>query len=964
MRSPRRLLLLAASSLALMGGAALPALALPALAMTPPAATAAQNTPPSSPWAQSASDIPADPAVRFGVLPNGMRYAIMKNATPPGQASLRLRIAAGSLMENEDQLGLAHFMEHMAFNGTTNVPENELLRILERLGLAFGADTNAFTSFDQTAYMLELPRTNDETVDTALHIMREQVSEALMKAEDIDSERGVIEGEERLRNTPALRSLKAQIALLAPGQRLSNRLPIGDLKIIRSAPRERFVEFYEAYYRPERATMIAVGDFDVDQMEAKIKANFSDWTPRAADGPEPDLGQVAPRQPETRILVEPGVQSSVQLNWIRNPDLDPDTASERRDALLQNLGMAVLNRRLGELARADNPPFIGAGGGQGTLFKTLDLGSVSAAFNPGGIKRALETIEQEQRRLVQFGVSQIELDREIANGRTGLENAVQAAATRSTPALASALLDATNDDKVFSSPATDLALFEATVKDLKAEQVNAQVKRAFEGQGPLALVITPEPIEGGEAGVTALLEASRATPVTPPAEQAQLDWPYADFGAVAAPASTTQVAAVGATVVTFANGVRLTVKPTTFKDQQILITVRTGIGEKSLPTDRFTAQSLAPMVFTAGGLGKLTADEMNRVLTGKIYGAGFAIDGDAYELSGATRPADLQLQMQVLAAYLTDPGLRAAPFEQIKAVLPQFMAQQMATPGGAFGLQASGLLASGDKRESMPSPAEIAAFTLDELKQGVVQGLSTGPIDIVMVGDVKVEDAVASVASTFAALPARAAAAQPLPGSDQRRFPAPTAQPVRLNHAGPTDQGLAYVAWPTVDAVDDRTESRKVIVLAEVLKLRVMEEIREKQALAYSPGVRASSSDVFRGFGSISITADTAPDKFAAFFTAVDAIIADLRDKPISEDELTRARLPLIETLRRSQAGNEYWLGQLEDLAARPAVVDQIVNQISVLESFTVADIQEAARRYLKPDTAWKAEVAPLTAPQ
>lgn len=953
MRTPRRLLLLAASSLALLGGAALPAVAL-----TAPPSVDAQQIQPSRPWAQTASDIPADAAVRFGVLPNGMRYAVMKNATPPGQASLRLRIAAGSLMENDDQLGLAHFMEHMAFNGTTNVPENELLRILERLGLAFGPDTNAFTSFDQTAYTLELPRTNDETVDTALGIMREQVSEALMKAEDIDDERGVIEGEERLRNTPALRSLKAQIALLAPGQRLSARLPIGDLSIIRSAPRERFVEFYEAYYRPERATMIAVGDFDVDQMETKIRAAFSDWTPKAADGPEPDLGQVAPRQPETRILVEPGVQSSVQLNWIRNPDLDPDTAGKRRDSLLQNLGLAVLNRRLGELARADNPPFIAAGSSQASLFKSLDLASVSANFNPGGLKRALETIEQEQRRLLQFGVSQIEIDREIANTRTALENAVQAAATRSTPALANAMLDAVNDDRVFSAPATNLALFEASVKDLSPEQVNAAVRHAFQGQGPLALVITPEPIEGGEAGVTALLEASRAAPVEAPAEQAELEWPYADFGPVAVPASTTQVPAVGATIVTFPNGVRLTVKPTSFKDQQILVTVRTGIGELGLPTDRFTAQSLAPMVFTAGGLGKLTADDLNRVLTGKIYAAGFTIDSDAYQLSGATRPADLQLQMQVLAAYLTDPGLRAAPFEQIKALLPQFMAQQMATPGGAFSLQASGLLASGDKRESMPSPQDIAAFTLDELKQGVTQGLATGPIDIVMVGDVKLDDAVAAVASTFAALPARAPAPAALAGSDQRRFPAPTAVPVRLQHAGPVDQGLAYVAWPTTDAVDDRTESRKAAILAEVLKLRVLEDIREKQALAYSPGVRSSASDVFRGYGLISITADTAPDRFDAFFTAVDAIIADLRDTPVSEDELNRARLPVIEALRRSQAGNQYWLSQLEDLASRPATLEQIETHISDLESFTAADIQAAARRYLKPDAAWKAVVS------
>src|SRR5690606_23302811 len=157
--------------------------------------------------------------------------------------------------------------------------------------------------------------------------------------------------------------------------------------------------------------------------------------------------------------------------------------------------------------------------------------------------------------------------------------------------------------------------------------------RAFEGQGPLALVVTPEPIEGGEAGVTTLLEASRATPVAAPAEQAALDWPYADFGAVATPASTTEVAAVGATVVTFPSGVRLTVKPTTFTDQQILASARTGSGEMGLPTGRFTAQSLAPRVFTAAGLGKLTADELNRVLTGKIYGAGFSIDSDAYQLS-------------------------------------------------------------------------------------------------------------------------------------------------------------------------------------------------------------------------------------------------------------------------------------------------------------------------------------------
>lgn len=957
MRSAR-LLLLAASSTLVLSLVALPAAAE---AQAPANASSAAASAPSDPWAQIASDIPVDSRVRFGQMANGMRYAILRNATPPGQASLRLRIDAGSLMENDDQLGLAHFMEHMAFNGTTNIPENDLLRILERLGLAFGADTNAATGFDQTFYQLELPRTNDETVDTALHIMREQVSEALMAADAVESERGVIVGEERLRNTPGLRSLKAQLALLAPGQRVSHRLPIGDLDIIRTAPRERFVEFYDAYYRPSRATMIAVGDFDVDVMEAKIRGAFESWQPRAADGPEPDLGTVAPRQAETRILVEPGIQSSIQLNWIKAPDTDPDTVSERRETLLRTLGLAVLNRRMGEIARGDNPPFLGGGADQSTLVDSLEIGSVRAAFNPGGWKPALESLEQEQRRLVQFGVSEAELQREIADSRVALENAVASADTRRTPALAMGLLSAVNDNTVFTSPQTDLDLFNATVDGLAAAQVNEAIKPVFRGGGPLALVVTPVEIEGGEAAVTAALEASRLVPVTAPAAQAQMAWPYADFGLAGAVQSRHEIAAIGATEVTFTNGVRLIVKPTTFRDEQILVGVNTGLGNLGLPTDRSDPQSLAPLIFTQGGLGKLTADELSRVLNGRIYSANFAVDGDSYRLTGGTRPQDLTLEMQILAAYLTDPGLRAAPFQQIKTFFPQILAQQSATPGGAFQLQASGLLASGDRRQAFPTAEDVAGWSNEDLRAGITHGLSTGPIDVVMVGDVTVDDAIAAVAATFGALPARGPDLTVAPGADQLHFPAATASPVQLFHTGPAEQALGYIAWPTTDQVDDRTEARQVSILAEVLKLRVLEEIRERQALAYSPSAGASASDVFPGYGSISVTAQTTPESLPAFFAAIDLIVASLRDTPVTEDELNRARLPVIESLRRRQAGNEYWLSELTAVATNPEAVDQTLSAISDMEAITPADIQRLARQYLTGDTAWKATVTSST---
>ncbi|MCA3717076.1 MAG: insulinase family protein [Brevundimonas sp.] len=941
MLKTRRLLLAAASGLALITSA------MPALSQEAP----------SDPWPQTTSDIPADSNVRFGTLPNGMRYAILRNSTPPGQASLRLRIDAGSLMEDETQLGLAHFMEHMAFNGTTNIPENELMRILERLGLAFGADTNAATGFDQTFYQLELPRTNDETVDTALRIMREQVSEALMDPQAIDEERGVIVGEERTRNTPQLRSAKAQLALLAPGQRVANRFPIGDLNIIRTAPRDRFVAFYEAYYRPSRAIMLAVGDFDVDVMEGKIRGAFESWQPSAPDGPEPDLGTVAPREAETRILVEPGVQSSVQINWTRSPDRDPDTVAERQSRIVRSLGLAVLNRRFGELARADNPPFVGAGASASTLVNSLDIGTVSASFNPGGIQRAVEAMEQETRRLVQFGVTPAELQREITDNRTALENAVAAAATRTTPALVNGLLQTTNDNRVFTHPQTNLEIFNATVASLTPDAVNAAVREAFQGQGPLVLVITPEAIEGGEAAVTAILEASQAVPVTARAEVAAVEWPYSNFGQAAQPSEVREIAEIGTTVVTFPNGTRLTVKPTDFRDEQILVSVETGLGELGLSTTTPDPQSLAGFTFASGGLGRLTLDELNRVLSGRIYSAGFALDGDAYRLSGATRPADLGLQMQVLAAYLTDPGLRPAPFEQIKALFPQIIAQQSATPAGAFAIQSSGLLASGDARQTFPSPSDIAGWTNDQLKAGVIAGLAQGPIGITIVGDVTVQDAIAAVGSTFAALPARPAAPTPAPGADVLRFPAGVSEPVRLTHLGPAEQAMAYIAWPTTDAMGDRTESRQLGLLAAVMDLRVTERIREELAITYSPNVGSSSSDVYEGYGSIFASAQVTPENRATFFTELDAIAAALRDTPVSEDELNRARAPEVERLRRSQAGNEYWLGQLSDVDTDASAVAEITGHIADLESVTPAILQALAQRYLDPSKAWRAGV-------
>ncbi len=976
MRSPLRLLAVTVSATSLLAACAgMPGADTPdvtamevAEAVTPEAAPTATPAAPAMPaapqtavantWAQATSDLPADANVRFGQMPNGMRYAVMKNATPPGQAALRMWFDAGSLYERDDQQGLAHFIEHMVFNGTTNIPEGDLLPLLERLGLAFGPDTNAMTSFDQTIYQLDLPRTNDETVDTALMVMREMAGEAKLAADAIDRERGIVLSEERTRDSPGLRALIARYDFIAKDQLLPKRIPIGKVDVLSNAQRQAFADFYNAYYRPERAVIVAVGDFDVDAMEAKIKAEFSDWTNANPVGPEPDLGTVQPRSAEARIHVEAGTQESIQLAWVSPPDLSPDNSSTRVVSMVRDLALAVLNRRLQSLARGENPPFVAAGASRSTEFESFDNANIFASVQTGQWARGLAAVEQEQRRLVQFGITEAELQREITELRASYETYVAGAATRRTTTLANGIVNSVNEKDVYTSPQTDLALFNQVAGLVNAQAINAFLGEIFKGEGPLVFLTTPNEVEGGGATILKALTDSQAVEVQANVAADAAPWPYTDFGASATVASSEEIADLQATKVVLSNGVQVTVKPTTFRDEQILVAVRTGQGQLSLPTDKVTPLWALGSVFVEGGLGQLTAEQVDETLAANVYGVTISAGEDAYVLSGSTRPADFQLQMQALAAYFTDAGWRPEPFTRIKGQFLQVLPQLRATPGGAFQLDSAGLLYSGDARFALPTPEAIQSGSLDELKAIVTSGLAQGPIEVTIVGDIDVDTAIAGVASTFGTLPARGALPAPL--SPSVKFPAPTAEPVLVSHGGRADQGLGFVAWPTLAAIDDMHEERLVRLLSDVLSLRLIEELREGQAVTYSPSVSSTGSWTFPGYGYLSASIQAPPDKMAGFFADVDRIAASLRDTPITADELERARRPRIENLTRSQAGNEYWLNNLQELHSDAQRLEAIRTAIADLERATPADIQRVAQKYLLAERAYRINALPM----
>ncbi|OYW85265.1 MAG: hypothetical protein B7Z20_09410 [Sphingobium sp. 32-64-5] len=324
---------------------------------------------PKPDWAFQQSDLAPDPAFRFGKLDNGMRFIIRHNATPPGTASVRLDIAAGSLDEREDERGFAHFVEHMAFNGSTHVPEGEMVKVLERAGLSFGADTNAQTSFDQTLYQLDLPRNDPALLDTALMLLRETAGELAFDPQAVAREKGVVLSELRDGQGYALDNLKDQIAFLYPKATYPRRLPIGTAATVGGASAAALKAFWAREYVPAKATLVVVGDFDADTVEQAIRARFADWQP-APPAPRPGEGKVLPRQKgKTDVWIDPALSERITASRHGPWHDEPDTVAVRRVKLLRQIGYGVVNRRFLRMSRAVSPPFRGAGLGTSDVFK-------------------------------------------------------------------------------------------------------------------------------------------------------------------------------------------------------------------------------------------------------------------------------------------------------------------------------------------------------------------------------------------------------------------------------------------------------------------------------------------------------------------------------------------------------------------------------------------------------------------
>lgn len=913
-------------------------------------------------WPHEKSDIVADPSAVFGRLENGMRYMILPNAEPPNRLSLRLHIAAGSLMEEDDQRGLAHFLEHMVFNGTNSHKDaNTLIREMQKRGIAFGAHVNAYTSFDETVYMLDLPDLKPDTMKLTFGVLRDFADGALLSDEEIDAERGVILAEKASRDSVEYRMMLKQFQTMLPGSLIGERFPIGEEEVIKNAPRERFVDFYRKYYTPDRMTFVAVGNIDAAELELTIKETFATLANPEKPGADPDMGEVAmPEGVEAHIFSDRELTSTdVSLNLVRPYQRKPDTKETRAAKFPIEIAHAIMGRRFERITKQENSPVSAGSTSKFSLFNELEMGSVSLTAADDRWQEVVPVLEQELRRAKEHGFIEAELSEAKANLLNAYREAVKRKDTRKSDALATAIVRSVNDATVFSTPEADLALAEEILNGITVAEVHSDFVKFWEAPGYHLVLSTKEAPEDAEETLAKLYEESSETAVEPPAARAMIPFGYTDFGTPGTVAETAEIKDLGITQIKLTNNVRINLKKTDFEKNRIRLLARIGSGQLTQPEGTPMLDKFANAIFDGGGLGKHTNDELSEILAGRNASVNLGIGEDAFTLSGSTTPEDQLLQLQIMVASLTDPGYRPEALWQFQKAIPMLFQSLKHTTNGPM-MEMNTWLHGGDFRFTVPTQEQVSNYTLDQVKEWLTPELEKGYLELTIVGDFDQEALLKDLLATFGTLAERdPAPPAETPLSRGVSFPIPPSEKT-FTYESKIPQAAATAVWKTDGMRGNIPEARRLNVLSEIYGDRIREEIREKLGASYSPNAGAGGSDALEGMGYLIGQSIGKPDDIPLLLNTMATIATDLSENGATQDEFDRALAPTLSNLEKTLRDNSYWLSTvLSQSQSDPEKLELARNRDKDYRSITLDEINALAKKYYSPENLHKISILP-----
>ena len=914
------------------------------------------------PWPQDTSDLKADSKATYGRLENGLRYIILPNEEPPGRASLRLYMDVGSLMEANDQQGMAHFLEHMAFNGSRNFASGKMIEYFQRLGMAFGADTNAHTSFMETVYQLELPKVEESFFADGIKLFSDYLDGMLLGEEEINRERGIILSEKLSRDSVEYRTMLEGFKFSLPDALISSRLPIGQEETIKSMTRQRFIDFYETYYTPQRAVVVVVGDIkEPAAIEKLIQTHFKDAKPRREKSPDPDLGKITTgRGLVAKLHYEKDAPATdISIEVLRPAKVVPDTAARRRELMVRDLGDLMLNTRFSQLEKAENAPIMSGESYSYEYLQFVEVTGVMAKCKPEQWQAALGLIEQELRRALEYGFTDAEFEEAKATYLKGAKLRAEQASTRQSKALASQIVSVLASHKVFTHPADDLPRAEASVASLKKEECLGAFRQSWDSRDVAIFVGGNLKLEGDASKtILAAFKESISRPVAAPANEKSAAFAYTDFGPAGKVASRSDVKDLEITQVVFENNVRLNLKATPFQKNAANVLISFGGGKLDAPKDKVGLIPFAQSTFQLGGLAKHDVDEIRRIFASQTVSADFSVGDEAFLLAGRTTPADLTAQLQLLAAYVTAPGFRDEAERQFRKSIGPMYTSLAHTAEGVMTDKVSGFIHADDPRFGFPEQAELEKITTADLKAWLSVPLNEAWMEISVIGDIDVEKSIAAVASTFGALPKRAATKPDYTAERAVAFPKePKSKEFRFTTEIP--KAVATIYWPT-DDMSDIKRTRRLSLLGAVLDDRLRLKVREELGETYSPACYHVANDTFKGYGYMTAMIECKPEQAASIGALVIKIGDELAKGPISDDEFERARKPLLEQLAQMRRDNRYW-GQnvLRNSQEHPERLAWARSLVTDFDGIQKADLEAFAKTYLSADRAITVQVIP-----
>jgi len=742
-------------------------------------------------WPHDISDVPRDEDVRYGVLDNGMRYALQANGRPEQEAVIRLTFRAGAKHETEDMLGGAHFLEHMAFNGTENVPEGEMVKSLERLGMSFGADTNASTTYTRTDYRLNLPEVDDETVDYALFLLRELSDKMLIEEAAVERERGVVKAEEARRRGPQYDASQAFQKFVQPDARSLKRPVAGTPESLDGITAEKLRRFYETYYRPNRALLVIAGDFELDAMEQKIKDQFADWAPLAEDGPDPLPELKLTSGLEAMVYDNDELTTSVTLYAAKPPTPSGDTLAERREGMIASAAANIIQMRFSKRMTEANRPVLGASlrAGNGRYINYL---TASASAKDNDWQTAIEILDAELRRALKYGFQQAELDELIANTERSLTDSANYAAKRPSGSLVGGITGAFSSGSVRTTPQFSKDYFDDVIKTITIEDLELAFRKTWDTDFPHKIWVSGPELDGITAeDVLNVYRAANAKDIDPPATREKIEFAYQDFGPAGEIVSRDVVEDMDITRLKFKNNVMLNLKKTDFEDGWIRMSVSVGEGWNRFASAKPGLSYLAGAI-QAGGYEAHEASEMSEIFAGKNVSLGIGVGTDRLAFSGSTNQDDVLIQMQAWAGLLTAPGYRPEWREKFVEGIESSFHTIDSSPGGVAARDLGRIWHNGDRRYGLLPKEDYLALSLDDVRDVLQPIFENGAIEIGVVGDFNEQDIIDAVAKTFGALSERKDSFDPLPEAFKAAFPKPDR--VQLTHTGEKTQGAISIS--------------------------------------------------------------------------------------------------------------------------------------------------------------------------